>query len=81
MPVGALRVLLVGSILKYYFVFEYGVSIWISTLVIFDIDLVSTLSLMMESIYQQPLTCEDISKIWVDLKNTACRWNGMSAVI
>ena len=33
----------------------------------------------MESVYLQPVTCEEISKILLDLKNTACGWDEMSA--
>ena len=32
----------------------------------------------MESIYLQPVTCEGIGKILLDLKNTACGWDEMS---
>ena len=35
--------------------------------------------MVMESIYLQPVTCEEISKILLDLKNTACGWDEMSA--
>ena len=32
-----------------------------------------------ESIFLQPVTCEEIGKILLDLKNTACGWDEMSA--
>ena len=35
--------------------------------------------MFMESIYLQPVTCEEIGKILLDLKNTACGWDEMSA--
>ena len=35
--------------------------------------------MVMEFIYLQPVTCEEIGKILLDLKNTACGWDEMSA--
>ena len=35
--------------------------------------------MVMESIYLQPLTCKEIGRMLLDLKNTACGWDEMSA--
>ena len=35
--------------------------------------------MVMESINLQPVTCEEICEILLDLKNTACGWDEMSA--
>ena len=34
----------------------------------------------MESKHLQPVTCDEISELLVDLKNTACGWNGFDAM-
>ena len=36
--------------------------------------------MIMESIYLQPVTCDKISKLLVDLKNTACGWDDIGAM-
>ena len=36
--------------------------------------------MIMESIYLQPVTCDDISKLLVDLKNTACGYGDIGAM-
>ena len=35
----------------------------------------------MESLYLKPVTCEEINNILVSLKDTACGWDNISAVV
>ena len=44
-----------------------------------EFHLASMGDMVIESIYLQPVTCEEIGKILLDLKNTACGWDEMSA--
>ena len=36
--------------------------------------------MIMESIYLQPVTCDEINKLLVDLENTACGWDDIGAM-
>ena len=37
--------------------------------------------MVMESLYLKPVTCEEINNILVSLKDTACGWDSISAVV
>ena len=36
--------------------------------------------MIMESIYLQPVTCDELSKLLVDLENTTCGWDDIHAM-
>ena len=36
--------------------------------------------MIMEPIYLQPVKCDEISKLLIDLKYTACRWDDIGAM-